>query len=424
MQVKGLCYRPDLAGKKLVTAWDERQKLNVFRDGPVTPVKGDPTPWLRLLERMFPVEEERHFQARICATLAAKLGVSMHCAVLMVSQLQGTGKSTLMKIMKYLVGAHNTSEPTASEIVDSDWNDWLPYKRLSCVHEIYEGQSWKAYQKIKGYITEDTIRACIRYEDGYDVENFITFFFGSNSMGALKMEDNDRRIFAPTVTEAPWDKTEARDFYAWLEAGGLRIIKQWALDFGNGEGEYLPSHCDVLMTQNKKEMIDASKPEMLLYAEMIMMSMQREREPVNWVLQAGDDWLIETIKQGELKPVAIGLADAFDRAKEQHKNDFTSKMEFRKEMTKGPHGLVYLDQRMKVKGRLTRVLLNDTAKRAIERNRNCFYSAELKAFRSKEGKGETLPINEFAKYINAIIVKAHEIQEWKLAIWSGSEFRK
>ncbi len=361
---------------------------------------------------MFPIEEERYFVARICATLVAKLGVSMHIAVLMVSQLQGTGKSTLMKILKYLVGAHNTSEPTATEIVDSDWNDWLPYKRLICVHEIYEGRSWKAYQRLKGYITEETVRTCIRYENGYDVENYANFFLSSNSMGALKIEDQDRRIFAPTVTEEPWDKSAARDFYAWLQAGGIRIIKQWALDFGNGEGEYLPSHCEVLMTQNKQEMIDSSRPEMLLYAEMLMASMQAARAPINWTLHA-ENWPIEMIKHGELTPVAIGLTDAFDRAKEQHKDDHTSKIEFRKELTKMDGGLAYLDERMKVNGRLTCVLLNDTARRAIERNLNCFYSAEFKAFRSKERAGHTLRITEFTKYINAIIQKAHDIQEWK-----------
>jgi hypothetical protein len=404
-QIHGLCYRPDRADCKIVTARDGRPKLNVFRDSRVRPIEGDVTPFLKFIERMFPVEAEREFTLRIFATLIARPDISMHVALLLVSEMQGTGKSTLAKILKLLLGAHNTAEPNATRIVESEYTDWLVFKRLVIVHEIYEGQSWKAYQKLKTYITEDNAEANLKYEMAYDVENYVTFILCSNSIMALKIEDQDRRVFAPTVTETAWEKAQATKFYDWLDAGGLGIIKHWALSFGN----YLPNHCDVPMTPLKQEMIDASESDALLYAEMIIKSMQAIKAAERMSLTITDAEP-EIIEKGAPQPGAVALNEVFRKAKEKYPKDFTSILAFKRALVAG--GLCYLDERMKLNETMSRVLLNTAACEAIERRYACVYSKPLSAFRSKEN-GDVLHITLFSNYIRAIYKRAWEVEKWE-----------
>jgi hypothetical protein len=47
----------------------------------------------------------------------------------------------------------------------------------------------------------------------------------------LHLDDEDRRWFVPRVTEKTQPLEYWQVLYAWLRDGGLRIIKQWAIDF-------------------------------------------------------------------------------------------------------------------------------------------------------------------------------------------------
>jgi hypothetical protein len=308
-------------------------------------------------------------------------------------------------VLRLLVGAHNTKEPSATRIIEQPYTDWLVFKRLVIVHEIYEGQSWKAYNKLKTFITEDNVEANLKYETPYSVENFATFILCSNALMALKIEDQDRRVFAPTVTETVWDKAEARKFYEWLEAGGLSIIMQWALDYG----DYLPNHCDVPMTPLKQEMIDASKSEALLYAEMIVKSSRLLKVTGKTTINILDEQS-EIIEQGASEPVAIALNEMFREAKKKYPQDYTSVLSFKRALIDG--GLCYLDEQVKVNKTMSRVLLNEAARQAIERRYAGIYSKPLSAFQSNE-TGKVMPITLFSNFIRAIYKRADEVEKWE-----------
>lgn len=251
-----LCYRPDIPGR-IVT---DRTTAAINQHTPthIRKTKGDPQPWLDFLRYMFPNEEERTQVERWCATLIARPDIRMEYGLLLVSETQGIGKTTLgAKILAPLVGDHNVGFPSEDDITNSQFNGWIANKRLVIVGEIYSGHSWKAYNRLKSYITDKDIDFNQKYMRPYRVENWVHIVACSNSRKALKMEEKDRRWFYPTVAEVAWTRQKFVAFNEWIQSGGLQIIRYWAENHKNYvmPGERAP------MTDLKKQMIADSRSE-------------------------------------------------------------------------------------------------------------------------------------------------------------------
>lgn len=249
-----LCYRPDINGRLITDK--TTSAINLHTPTHIKSVAGDVSPWLEFVEYMFPNETERNEMLRWCATLIARPEVKMEYGVLLVSETQGIGKTTLgAKVLAPLVGDQNVGFPTEEDIVNSPFNAWIANKRLIIIGEIYSGHSWKAYNKLKSYITDKDIQFNEKYMRPYRVDNWAHILAASNSRKALKMEEKDRRWFYPEVTEMKWQRNKFGEFNEWLQSGGLSIIKHWAEQFGNYVvlGERAPD------TKLKREMIKDSR---------------------------------------------------------------------------------------------------------------------------------------------------------------------
>ena len=211
-----LCYRPDKSGR--IISDQGTSAINLHQPTTIKAVEGDISPWIEFLEYMFPEEGERQEMARWLATLIAKPETRMEYGVLLVSETQGVGKTTLgAKILAPLVGDGNVGFPTEREIVDSNFNGWLAHKRLVIVSEIYSGHSWKAYNTLKGYITDKDIQVNEKYMRPYRIENWVHIFASSNSKKgstdgggppALVQNTNTRKTVAPRKIRGtkPMDK--------------------------------------------------------------------------------------------------------------------------------------------------------------------------------------------------------------------------
>lgn len=206
-------------------------RFNTHVESGIVPRKIDPTPFLKYLDHLVPVDEDRLELKRWCATFLARPGIKMKYGVLAISESQGTGKSTLGEhILGALVGEDNFSTPLASTVVDSQFNTWLARKRLAVINEIYEGHNAKAYNKLMSVIADKDLEINEKHVTTYQMRNWIHVYACSNYMQALKFDNRDRRWFIPEITEDityNWDK-----FYNWLEKeGGLSAILYWANEF-------------------------------------------------------------------------------------------------------------------------------------------------------------------------------------------------
>jgi len=280
-----LSYRPDLPSGLIANG--ETSAINLHRPTQIKSYPGDPKPFLDFMEYMFPIKADRHEMLRWCATLIAKPEMRMEYGVLLISEMQGIGKTTLgEKILGPLVGESNTGFPSEKDVTESSFNEWLANKRLIVIGEIYSGHSWKAYQTLKGYITDNKIEVNQKFMRQYKIENWIHVFACSNSLKALKIEEQDRRWFCPKVTEHKWEPKRFKEFNDWINSGGLSIVKHWAEQFGDyiGRGQKAPD------STIKTQLISESYSDEEREAEALAEGIASEKEHVCVALKATAAW--------------------------------------------------------------------------------------------------------------------------------------
>ncbi len=324
-----LCYRPDVEGRNVTDK--TTSAINLHTKSNVRGEEGDPKPFLDFVEYMFPNDEEREHVLKWMATLISRPKIRMHYGLLLVSEAQGIGKTTLgSNILAPLVGVQNCAWPAESEIVNSDFNDWLAHKRLLVVNEIYSGHSWKAYNKLKSVITDSEVQVNQKYQRRYIIENWAHVIACSNSKRALRIEGDDRRWFYPEVAEYPWPHRRFEMLREWLESGGLGIIKTWAERYGSyvQPGERAP------MTERKKELIEGSRSEGQQEAVDMASAMLSYEGPIGIAMKA-IVFAVRAAVQGKV---------------------FDSDYELRKAMTDA--GLRVWPKRLKIGGRLQYVMVN------------------------------------------------------------------
>lgn len=234
------------------------QFINTHVGTPIRETKGDAKPFTDYLDHLIPKDNDRHELSKWCATLINNPEIKMTYGVLLVSETQGVGKTTLgQEILKPLVGELNVSAPSEKQIVDSQFNDWMGHKRLAIVNEIYQGNSSKAYNTLKSVISDRFLTMNKKHQATYEIESWLHIFACSNSMRALKMSMDDRRWLVPRVTENKKPHEYWVNLNGWLATGGLGIIKYWARQFIEKHGPVYPGQ-DAPSTDAKTEMIEES----------------------------------------------------------------------------------------------------------------------------------------------------------------------
>jgi hypothetical protein len=333
-----ICYRPDHDG--LTVTFRGSSAINLHVPCTIPSVSGDPKPFLEFMEYLFVNDAERHEALRWCATLIAKPNVRMGYGLLLISETQGVGKTTLgAHILAPLVGLQNVGFPSETDITAS-FNDWVAHKRLAIVNEIYSGSSWKAYHALKSVITDRDITVNQKYQRQYIIDNWCHVLASSNSMRALKMENDDRRWLYPEVTEVPWPKKKFDELRKWIEGGGLSIVRAWA----EGFGDYVSASERAPMTERKREMIEGSRSEAQKEAAAVAETMKDREEPTAVLIKDVVAWC---------KQVAGGKI-------------FDSDYELRRAMAES--GAVAYPRRVKFGGRLQYVMINSALQSLLQRS--------------------------------------------------------
>jgi Family of unknown function (DUF5906) len=232
-QVQTIKYKPGLASG--FHPLPNGRFFNVFEDEHHEPYGPKDRPDLGPIEDFFTmlitIERDRHETKRWLATLFARPEVKMRYGLLLVSEMQGVGKTTVGVIARGVIGKHNTSSPSEGEIVDQAWTYWME-RRLVLINEIYAGHSSVAYNRLKDLITDEPLWIKKKFLAPYEIDNHVHVIACSNSLKALKLENTDRRWFVPKVTEQKQAKEYWERFYDWLyREQGFRKFKHWAKKF-------------------------------------------------------------------------------------------------------------------------------------------------------------------------------------------------
>jgi hypothetical protein len=333
-----VCYRPDHSG--LLVTFRGSSAINLHVPGQIRAKEGNPEKWLEFLNYMFVNAEERKQVERWCATMIARPDVRMAFGMLLVSERQGIGKTTLgAHILAPLVGYQNVGFPSETDISNSVFNEWMANKRLVIVNEIYSGASWKAYHSLKSVITDRDVSVNQKYMRPYTIENWCHVLACSNSMRALKMENDDRRWFYPEITEIAWEARKFNELRGWIESGGLSVIKHWAEQYG----DYVKPSERAPMTERKREMIEGSRSEAQREAAALAEALKDAGKPASLTIKEVVEWVRGSV-QGRV---------------------FDSDYELRKVMTE--IGVRVYPLRVKIHGRMQNVMINDLLADALSR---------------------------------------------------------
>ena len=223
---------------------DRNNKFNCHMPSIIRPKKGDTQMWVEYLGHMFPSASDRKLVEKFIATVIARPQVKMAFGMLLRSETQGVGKSALGEhILAPILGIHNVSFPSEQQVVEGAFNDYLAFKRLIFIHEIYAGASAKAYNKMKPLFTDDIIEINKKYLSTFKVKNTVNIICCSNSQWALRIKDDDRRLLIPMVNEGLLDFKWWKSFHHWLyQEGGQSAILYWASDYGDyfQSGQHAP----------------------------------------------------------------------------------------------------------------------------------------------------------------------------------------
>lgn len=258
-QVAGVIYDPRLPSGVVVS--EGSAKVNLYRPGKVRGRKGSIRPFLRFIRALIPDRGDRRVVLRWCATLIARPDIRMKFGILLISETQGVGKSTLMeKVLAPLVGWPNVSAPSEHDVSQSSFNGWIAKKRLVLIHEIYSGQSKKAYNNVKSWMTDEYITVNEKFVPTYEIRNWSHFMVASNSRRALHIAKEDRRWFVPKLTTKVLPPTYWHDLNEWLVLDGLEAIAYWAVEHVAKYGCY--SAGDIApASRAKRELVEESLSE-------------------------------------------------------------------------------------------------------------------------------------------------------------------
>ena len=351
-----ISYRPDKKGLRITNK--ETSSINIHTPSTIKAIKGDISTFLKFLNYMFPNKKECTQLQRWLATLIARPDIRIGFGILLISEKQGIGKTTLAEmILAPLVGWSNVSFPNEMSF-QSSFNGWAANKRLLIVNEIYQGHSWKVYNMLKSIITDRNIEVNIKHLPPYTVDNFCHIYACSNSMGALKMNDEDRRWFIPEMTKHIWTFQQFKAFRKWVASGGLNIIRHWS----EGFNDYIDMSEHAPKTETKTILIEEGQSKMIQH-----------------VIKFANKYTNSD------KPVCVAVSELHDSIARMLKNagDESGKWEKKTSVMSCllKQGMIGIEKRIHINGTLQHICINASLEHELKASQGNF--TELKVIALK-----------------------------------------
>ena len=197
--------------------------LNSWLGYACAPVPGDVGPFIKLLKRLVPDIVERRCLINWIATLVQNPGQKFNVAVVVWSSQQGTGKSMLFETIGKLFNDRH-SAVVGQEVFNDSFTEWQAHKVFVICDEVSSTDQRGTADRIKGWITSSTNNINKKHEPKFSQQNIIKYVFLSNHADAVFLNDTDRRYFVVEATATRMSSSDATEFIAWRDQGGLPAL--------------------------------------------------------------------------------------------------------------------------------------------------------------------------------------------------------
>ncbi len=234
---------------------DPDTHINMFRGLPLKP-EGDEQKCAAIIETVaFLCNNDHEVMAWMVKWLAYPLqnvGAKMATAIMMHSEIQGSGKSLLFGgVMRKIYGEYGAT--LGQHQLESQYTDWRSQKLYGLFEEIFSrDQKYSHTGTVKHMITGDTHRIEKKFVSGWEEANFMNAVFLSNEIQPFPVEPSDRRMLVVWPEQTMPIELQKRTV-AELEGDGVPAFFQWLLD--QDLSDFGP-HTKPPMTEAKERLID------------------------------------------------------------------------------------------------------------------------------------------------------------------------
>jgi len=232
-------YRPlaphlfETGGALVLNRW----KPSGFRSDVHTNTIKDLSPWEELLERLFPIPEQRQYFEEWLAVTVIRPDIQIPVCPLIRSD-QGTGKDFFAnEVLGPLVGKANYKNGSLEQITATH-ADEIRFSTVIVINEMYKGKSKTTANRLKEILTGRTAQINPKGLPAFRMEVFSNFIIFSNSDDPVFIEEGDRRYWVPQRMVHPFNVDETNGFLQktllpWLKTDGLQAIWQRLYDIAN-----------------------------------------------------------------------------------------------------------------------------------------------------------------------------------------------
>ena len=221
--------------------WIENGKKVVNTYLPVeTPCsEGDSTPFINLLEKMYPDTNDCLILTSYLAAMVQHKGVKFKWCVLMQG-VEGNGKSTIADILCNVIGV-DLSYPLRMESLLKSFNSTIARKLLIVINEfeIPKNDKGNIWNKVKSLISDERQEFEGKGVDAYQGQLHANFILTTNERSAVPKTLNERRIcvlFSAQQHKAHLEISGlTNDFFIslreWLQHGGYATVHHYLKNF-------------------------------------------------------------------------------------------------------------------------------------------------------------------------------------------------
>jgi hypothetical protein len=240
-KVNGIGFHP--GASRIFLEEDGNRMYNEYSLTPVEPLRPKPhelDAWAFLCSR---IEDDkfRSWLLRFFAHMIAKPGVKIQSAPLLVSDTQGTGKTTWMQTIPQILLGEKWVNEISSEQLAKSFNSYLARTWWVTIEELKtDGPRMDRIaiaNKMKPWITSKTIPVEFKGLDVYKIYNRVQIGASSNFRDTMQLDNSDRRWGVGHVVEHAMTEAEkAGLFKDFLDTPRAPGVVRWLIQQENLTG--------------------------------------------------------------------------------------------------------------------------------------------------------------------------------------------
>ena len=234
-KVTDCCFRPELPfGHVVNDAGDSR--VNVYIPIETPRLVGDPSPMLSWLSKILPDARDRDILLSYMAACIQYKGKKFQWWPV-IQGAEGNGKTILINMVKFAIGARYSYLPNANEMANSDnkFNGWIEFRLFIGVEEIYVANRRGFLESFKTTVTNKEIQIERKGVDQHMGENRANGMMCTNHDDGVPVTVDTRRysIFytkqqtREDIIAAGMDGDYFPKFYNWLDGDGYAICNEF-----------------------------------------------------------------------------------------------------------------------------------------------------------------------------------------------------